>query len=179
MSKKKKLGKGKKIGIIVGCAAGAEALVGIGALIAAPFTGGATAPVAAAMFSASAKNIAIAGGAAVGGAAVGAIATKIVDSKREEKAYGNGYNDASKAYEAKFADQAKEFAEKEEAWSQTEQSWARTKSEKDELLCECLKYIEDLEKERDSLLAENKKLSDEKQELLEKLYGIRKKLSIA
>lgn len=176
---KKKLSTGKKAGIIAGCVAGAEALVGVGALIAAPFTGGATAPVAAAMFSASAKNIAIVGGAAIGGAAVGAVATKVVDSKRETNAYGKGYSDASKAYEAKYVNLAKKFAENEENWSKTAKSWKRTKDEKDKLLRDCLKYIEELEKERDSLIAENKKLSKDKEELLERLYGIRNKLSIS
>ena len=174
---KKKSNARKKAGIIAACVAGAEALVGVGALIAAPFTGGATAPVAAAMFSASAKNVAIVGGAAIGGAAVGTVITKKIDSKKETNAYGKGYDDASKAYEAKFADQAQKFAEKEETWAKSKHSWERTKAEKDSLLKDCLKYIADLERERDSLRAENKVLSKEKQDLLEKLYGIRKQLN--
>lgn len=177
--KKKKLTKGKKAAIIAGCAAAGEGIVGIGAAIAAPFTGGATAPVAAAMLSASAKNVAIVVGAAVGGAAVGAVATRAIDSKRETDAYAEGYNDASKVYEAKYADQAKKFAEQAEAWSQNKELSERTKAEKDAMLDDCLKYIEDLEKERDAVMAENKKLSEEKQDLLNRLYGIRTNLSVA
>ena len=179
-SKKKKLTKGKKIAIIAGCAAAGEAVVGIGAAIAAPFTGGATAPVAAALLTKSAKDIAVAlgVGAVVGGSA-GVVATKVADSKRESKAYGDGYNDASKAYESKFAKQAEEFAQKQEEWAQTKKSWEHTQEEKDELLRKCLLYIKDLEKERDSLKAENKTLSAEKQELLDKLYGIRDNLRVA
>ena len=99
---KTKLSTGKKAGIIAGCVAGAEALVGVGALMAAPFTGGATVPAAVAMFSASAKNIAIVGGAAIGGAAVGTVITKKIDSKKEANAYGKGYGDASAALDAHF-----------------------------------------------------------------------------
>lgn len=175
---KKKLTKGKKVAIIAGCAAAGEALLGLAATVAVPLTGGATAPLAAALFSASAKSVAITAGAAAGGAAVGVVATKMVDSKRESKAYGDGYNDASKAYESKFAKQAEEFAQKQEEWAKTKQSWEHTQEEKDELLQKCMLYIKDLEQERDSLKAENKTLSTEKQELLKKLYGIRDKLRV-
>lgn len=175
----KKLNKGKKVAIIAGCAAAGEALLGLAATVAVPLTGGATAPLAAAMYAASGKSVAIAAGAAAGGAAVGVVATKVVDGKRESKAYGDGYNDASKAYESKFATQAEEFAQEQEKWAQTKRSWEHTQEEKDELLRKCLLYIKDLEKERDSLKAENKALSAEKQELLDKLYGIRDKLRLA
>ncbi len=181
MAKTRKLGKGKKLAIIAGCAAAGEALAGVGLTIAAPFTGGATAPLAAALYAKAAQDtgkvVLIAVGAAAAGGAAGTVITKTIDSKKETSAYGQGYNDASKAYESKFAGQAKEFTEKEDEWESAAQSWERTKAEKDALLQDCLKYIADLEKERDSLKAENKILSEEKQELLEKLYGIRKKLS--
>ena len=176
---KKKLTKGKRVAIIAGCAAAGEAIVGLGALVAAPFTGGTTIPLASALLTKSAKDItvALAAGAVIGGT-TGAVAMKMADSKKESKAYGKGYKDASNAYEAKFAKQADEFAQKQEEWSQTKKSWEHTQEEKDELLRKCMHYIKDLEKERDSLKAENKTLSAEKQELLEKLYGIRDKLRV-
>ena len=174
-----KLGKGKKVAIIAGCAAAGEAVVGIGAAIAAPFTGGATAPIAAALLTKSAKDMVVAlGVGAIVGGGVGVVATKVADSKRESQAYGDGYNDASKAYESKFAKQAEDFAQKQEEWAQAKKSWEHTQEEKDELLRKCIVYIKDLETERDSLKAENKMLSAEKQELLERLYGIRDKLRV-
>lgn len=177
-NKKKKLSKGKKFAIIAGCAAAGEALLAVAATVAVPLTGGATAPLAAAMYAASGKSVAIAAGAAAGGAAVGVVATTVVNSKRESKAYGDGYNDASKAYESKFAKQAEDFAKKQEEWAETKENWKHTQEEKDKLLHKCMLYIKDLEKERDFLKSENKTLSTEKQELLEKLYGIRDKLRV-
>lgn len=174
----KKLTKGKKIAIISGCAAAGEALLGLAATVAVPFTGGATAPVAAALLSDSAKNTAISVGAAAGGAAVGAIGTKIYESKKNAKAYKDGYNDASKAYEAKFIVQAKEFAKKQKQWNKTEEKWKQTQKEKDNHLSQCMKYIKDLETEQDFLKKENKILSTEKQQLLKDLYGIRDNLCV-
>lgn len=181
VAKKQKLGKGKKIAIIAGCAAAAEALAGVGLTIAAPFTGGATAPLAAAMYAKAAsdtgKLIAVGAGALIIGGSAGAVITKKIDSDKETDAYSNGYTDASKAFEAKFAEQAKKFAEKAAGWEKSKEAWEKAKKEKDTLLQDCLKYIADLEKERDSLKAENKVLTQEKQELLQKLYGFRQKLS--
>lgn len=179
---KKKLSKGKKFAIIAGCAAAAEAAAGVALTIAAPFTGGATAPLAAALYTKAAndsgKVLLIAAGAFIAGAGAGTVVTKKMDADKEPAAYGKGYDDASKTYEAKFTKQAEEFAAKEAAWSENEAAHERSSAEKDALLKECLKYINDLEKERDALKAENKKLSKEKEELLDKLYGIKRKLTV-
>ena len=176
---KKKLTKGKKTAIIAGCAAAGEAVVGIGALIATPFTGGASTSLGVAMLTKSTKDILIALGVGtiVGGTA-GAVGVKIADSKKESQAYADGCNDTSKAYEAKFAEEAAKFAAKEAEWAENEAKRERNSAEKDILLKKCLKYIDDLEKERDALSAENKKLSREKEELLDKLYGIKRKLTV-
>lgn len=92
--------------------------------------------------------------------------------------YADGCNDTSEVYEAKFAEQAKVFAKQAEEWTKTKQSSKRSNEETRKLLEDCLNYIADLEKERDSLLIRNEQLSQEKQKLLEKLYGIRTKLSV-
>ena len=88
---KKKLSKAKKGLIIASCAAAAEAVAGAALTVAAPFTGGATAPLAAAMFAASAKDVAIVGGVGLGGATAGYAITRAVDRKRESQAYRNWY----------------------------------------------------------------------------------------
>lgn len=175
----KKLSKGKKTLIIASCVAAAEAVAGVAAAIAAPLTGGATAPIAIAMLSDSVKNASIVGGAAVVGAGVGVVVTKTVDAKKNAKSYRDGYTDASKVYESKYDKQAREFAKNASEWESTVNDLERTKEKKDALLKDCIKYIDDLEKERDSLLAENRKLSKEKQELLDQLYAIRGELSVA
>jgi hypothetical protein len=179
----KKMGKGKKALIIAGGAAAGELLVGTIATIAAPLTGGLTTPIAATMYSLAAKDIPIVAGIAAGGAVAGAgtaaVVTKKIDAGKETEAYKSGYTTASKAWEAKYFEQARKFAKQAEEWHKTEQAWKQAAAEKDDLLQECLKYIKDLEKERDDLKARNKTLTKEKQDLLDELYRIKKELSVA
>lgn len=180
MAKKKKKGQvAKKALVVVGGAAVGEAALGIAAAVAAPFTGGATAPVAAALLADSGSKWPWIVGAAAAGAAVGATVDRAQNSGKVEQATRDSYNRASKEYEAKFVAQAREFAEKEAQWARVSSEWTATKEEKDRLLKTCLEYIADLEKEAESLRVENKKLSKEKQELLDQLQAIKKGLSAA
>lgn len=172
--KKKKMSKRKRVAIIGGAAAVGSVIADVIMIAATPVTGGLSLGALAAKKS---VEIAVAAGvgAAVGGT-TGVIATKVVDNKKSTKMLKNAIEETSNTYEAKFAQQAQEFANHLELLKKERQEWKHTQEEKDNLLKDCLKYIQDLEKERDSLEKENKKLSIEKQELLEKLYGIRTKL---
>ena len=180
--KRKGMSKGKCAAIIGGTAVVGSFIADAIMIAATPVTGGLSLGALAAKKSVE-LAIATGVGAAVGGG-TGVVATKVVSSKQTAKKVETAIKETSNAYEAKFAQQAKEFtikaqewAEKAESWKKEKQEWEHTKEEKDDLFNDCLKYIQDLEKERDSLAQENKKLSVEKQKLLKKLYGIRTKLS--
>lgn len=94
------------------------------------------------------------------GAAVNAIADAS-KNKGKEEGYTNGYNDASKEYEAKLKTQVETFkTQKENLLAQARTSIA----ERDKLINECLERIKELEEENGIL--KNMPYS-EKQEYLE------------
>lgn len=109
----KSLGKGKKAGIIGGCAVVGGVLTDALLIALAPATGGlSTVALVAKKTIETSTAAALVGAGVVGAGGGGVILTKIIDKKREENAYKQGCEDASKQYEAKFEKQAQEFANK-------------------------------------------------------------------
>lgn len=116
--------------------------------------------------------------AAVASAIAAALTQKAIDSKQTTKEVEKAISEISKTWEAKYTMQAIEFTKQSEMWELERESLKNEKEKKNQLMQDCLKYIDDLEHERDVLAEENETLTSEKQELLEKLYGIRTKLSM-
>lgn len=176
-TKKGKISKKKKVGIIGGAAAIGSVIADAVMIAATPMTGGLSLGAFALKKSAEIGIAAAVGATVAGGTA--AVVTRKVDSKRITNAYGEGYNEASKVYEAKFTKQAEEFVYKTDEWKKESAERDKTQAEKDKAFKKCLRYIKELEKERDSLKSMNKELSKEKQELLNKLNQIKKEFEAA
>lgn len=179
----KKLGKKKKAGIIGGCALVGGVITDALLVAASPATGGLSLAALAAKKTTEVSTAALVGLGVTAGAGGGSIVTKVIDKKREEKAYKQGCEDASKHYEAKFEKQAQEFANTynqilndSDRLTQLIRKLEQDIEKKDHLIEKCLQYIQDLEKEQDSLKRENKTLSKDKQELLDTLRRINKEI---
>lgn len=98
-------------------------------IAATPMTGGLSLGAFALKKSAEIGIAAAVGATVAGGTA--AVVTRKVDSKRITNAYGEGYNEASKVYEAKFTKQAEEFVYKTDEWKKESAERDKTQAEKD------------------------------------------------